>query len=196
MFCPKCGAQSAGSFCTECGSSADKASPKDGELFNKREFEAATNFWKSGVVAAAGFATVATVILCGFFWVSLDESRSEERQRAAEVSRQTQVVAQAEKAYLESSKDYLDRLLCFSSSWVCNIVHGFSSTLKAASDGDEAVMENARRNLAAAEANVSNSRKASAELEMNLTYAAAGGGVVTVLLMGIRVFTYRKQTRG
>jgi hypothetical protein len=196
MFCPKCGAQNSGAFCTECGSSTGKSGPQDGELFKKRDGKAANGFWKSGVVAAAGFAAIASVVLSSYFWVSLDESQTEERQRAAEVNRQTQVVAQAEKEYLESSKKYLGRLLCLSSSWVCNIVHGYSFTLKAASDEDESEMENARRSLAAAEGNLSNSRKTSAELEMNLTYSAAGGGAATLLLFGIRVLTYRRQTRG
>lgn len=195
MFCTKCGSQSSGSFCTQCGAALKQSTPQDGDLFSKSIGREGAKFWKSALFAGSALSLAVGLALTGFFWASLQSSQDEERASVAQVSRQSEVLAQAEKEYAETLSDYYDRLICFSSTWVCNILHGNLTTVEAANDKAEKATELARSQLAQTERALANSRATSADLELNMTYSAIGGGALAATLLLARVFTYRRQTQ-
>jgi hypothetical protein len=164
-------------------------------LFSKSSGREGVKFWKSALFGGSVLSLAIGLALAGFFWVSLQSSQGEVRASVAQVSRQSEVLAQAEKEYSETLSDYYDRLICFSSTWVCNILHGNLTTVEAANDKAEKATELARSQLAQTERALANSRESSAELELNMTYSAIGGGALAVTLLVARAFTFRRQTQ-
>jgi len=195
MLCAQCGSQSSGSFCDQCGAVLKQSTPQNGDLFSKSTGREGAKFWKSALFGGFVLSLAIGLAVTGFFWASLHSSQDEVRASVAQVNRQSGVLAQAKNEYNKSLNDFFARIDCVSSTWVCDIVHGDLTTLVAESSKAEKAENLAKSELAESERALAVSRETSAELELNVTYSAMGGGALAIILLVARVFTYRSQTQ-